>query len=100
MNNKTFVSVIIIILFIGAIFAFNKIRYNKEGTAPEKTMTSAQKQNSNSAKMASGVEVVPVEHATMVLKWGGKVIYTDPVGGVSAFTGEPAPDLILLTDIR
>src|SRR6185369_3389071 len=38
--------------------------------------------------------------ATMVLKWGGKVIYTDPVGGVSAFTGEPAPDLILLTDIH
>lgn len=31
------------------------------------------------------VEVVPISHATMVLKWGDTVIYTDPVGGAAAF---------------
>ncbi len=46
------------------------------------------------------VQIIPIEHASMVLKWGGKVIYVDPVGGAGAFTGQLAPDLILLTDIH
>jgi L-ascorbate metabolism protein UlaG (beta-lactamase superfamily) len=36
----------------------------------------------------------------MVLKWGDTVIYTDPVGGAAAFQGQPAPDLIVVTDIH
>ncbi len=46
------------------------------------------------------VEVKPISHATMVLKWGETVIYTDPVGGAVAFQGQPAPDVILVTDIH
>jgi L-ascorbate metabolism protein UlaG (beta-lactamase superfamily) len=36
----------------------------------------------------------------MVLEWGEQVIYVDPVGGKAAFDGQPAPDLILVTDIH
>lgn len=46
------------------------------------------------------VEVVPISHATMVLKLYDKVIYVDPVGGAAAFEGQPEPDLILVTDIH
>lgn len=44
--------------------------------------------------------VIPVEHATAVIEWGGTTIYIDPVGGASTFEGQPAPDLILITDIH
>ena len=46
------------------------------------------------------ISVTPIEHATMVLKIGDQVIYTDPVGGKDAFSGQPAPSVILVTDIH
>lgn len=39
----------------------------------------------------------PVEHASLVLEWGGKVIYVDPVGGAALYEGLPAPTAILIT---
>lgn len=39
----------------------------------------------------------PVSHATLVLRWDGKAIYVDPVGGSKAFAGFPRPDLVLVT---
>lgn len=50
--------------------------------------------------LSQDFEVIPISHATMVLKWSGKVIYVDPVGGAEAFDGMPGPDLILITDIH
>jgi L-ascorbate metabolism protein UlaG (beta-lactamase superfamily) len=44
-------------------------------------------------------QVVPIEHASFVLNWNGKVIYADPVGA-DKFQGQDAPDLIILTDIH
>ncbi len=46
------------------------------------------------------VQVVPISHATAVLRWGDTVIYTDPTGGGEAFKSQPAADIILLTDIH
>lgn len=39
----------------------------------------------------------PVEHASLVLEWGGKAIYVDPVGGATRYEGLPAPTAILIT---
>jgi len=49
--------------------------------------------------VATGPEVVPIEHASFVLNWGGKVLYADPVDA-SKFAGQPEPDIILITDIH
>ncbi len=46
------------------------------------------------------IKIIPVEHATTILEWNDVVIYIDPVGGASAFEGQNAPDLILITDIH
>jgi L-ascorbate metabolism protein UlaG (beta-lactamase superfamily) len=46
------------------------------------------------------IKVTPISHATMVLIMSGKIIYTDPIGGAEAFAGQPAPDLIVVTDIH
>ena len=46
------------------------------------------------------LEVVPLEHATFVLKWNDKVIYNDPVGGEARFKGQTAPDVKIITDIH
>lgn len=44
--------------------------------------------------------IVPISHATMVLNLGEQTVYTDPVGGADAFKGQPAPTIILVTDIH
>jgi L-ascorbate metabolism protein UlaG (beta-lactamase superfamily) len=46
------------------------------------------------------IQVIPISHATMVLQMAGQVIYTDPIGGEEAFTGQPAPTIILVTDVH
>lgn len=46
------------------------------------------------------VVIHPINHATFVLSWKDKVIYVDPVGGSSRFTGMPKPTLVLITDIH
>lgn len=46
------------------------------------------------------VKINPVSHATMVINWGDKVVYVDPIGGVKAFANYPKPDIILVTDIH
>lgn len=39
----------------------------------------------------------PVDHASLVLQWGDKAIYVDPVGGAALYEGLPAPTAILIT---
>ncbi|WKN29713.1 MBL fold metallo-hydrolase [Porifericola rhodea] len=46
------------------------------------------------------LEIQPVLHSTMVMKWNGKTIYTDPYGGEESFAQYAAPDLVLITDIH
>src|SRR5690242_14684358 len=45
----------------------------------------------------SPVTVVPIEHASIVLRWGTTTIYVDPVGDASLYAAEPKPDIILIT---
>lgn len=45
------------------------------------------------------VEVVPIYHASLILKWNGKAIYVDP-WSKGRYDGQPKADLILLTDIH
>jgi L-ascorbate metabolism protein UlaG (beta-lactamase superfamily) len=41
--------------------------------------------------------VIPVEHASLALRWDGKTIYVDPVGGASKYADLPAPDVVFVT---
>src|SRR3989344_4377027 len=50
--------------------------------------------------MENEIKITPISHATMVLGMAGRTIYTDPVGGKEAFAGNPAPDIMLVTDIH
>lgn len=62
------------------------------------TSPNTTKDNSNMAEKP--VEIIPISHATMVQKWGDKVIYTDPTGGAQAFAGQPAANIVVVTDIH
>ena len=44
------------------------------------------------------VQIVPIQHASLMVKAGGKVIYVDPAQG--SYDGLPHADYILITDIH
>ena len=43
------------------------------------------------------IAIIPVAHASLVMKTPSMVIYNDPVGGADTYSGMPAPDLVLIT---
>ena len=51
-------------------------------------------------KADPNLEIIPVEHASAVLKWGELTLYMDPVGGKAPYEGVEKADLILITDIH
>ena len=67
------------------------------------TAAQAAANNLEGDKIATGdgdLVIHPINHATFVMGWNGKIIYVDPVGGAKRFDGLPRPDLILVTDIH
>ncbi|OGG50298.1 MBL fold metallo-hydrolase [Candidatus Kaiserbacteria bacterium RIFCSPHIGHO2_01_FULL_54_36] len=77
-----------IIVVVALLYVFT----NYNGEQAETSM--------NTSTSTSSVQVVPISHATAVLKWGDTVFYTDPTGGAEAFQGQPAADIVLVTDIH
>ena len=57
------------------------------GAAPEEFSTAA-----------GPLQIVPIQHASLILKAGGKVMYVDPAQG--SYDGLPQADYILITDIH
>jgi L-ascorbate metabolism protein UlaG (beta-lactamase superfamily) len=47
---------------------------------------------------AGTLQIIPIQHASLLLKAGGKVLYVDPAQGT--YDGMPAADYILITDIH
>lgn len=45
------------------------------------------------------VEIIPIQHASMILKWQDQVIHVDP-WSQGNYEGQPQADLILLTDVH
>ncbi len=44
--------------------------------------------------------ITPISHASALVQLGGTVMYVDPVGDASLYTGKPDAALILITDIH
>jgi L-ascorbate metabolism protein UlaG (beta-lactamase superfamily) len=48
---------------------------------------------------AGALKITPIQHASLVIEAGGKVVYLDPVSGGN-LSGLPPADVILITDIH
>jgi L-ascorbate metabolism protein UlaG (beta-lactamase superfamily) len=70
-------------VFVVLFYAFNYYIYMQE--------------QGDTTMQNTTLEVVPIEHASLVLKWGDTVIFADPVGDASLYAGQPSPDIILVT---
>ena len=87
--SKNLGIIILVLVLIGGYFLLSRNKY----VPKEETMPNTREESE------SDIKVTPIEHATMMLEWAGKVIYTDPVGA-EKFADMPKADLVLLTDIH
>lgn len=83
---------------VGAIVVMGGIWYLV--TAPTDGRSTTANLATTTATIQGAVRVTPISHATAVLSWDNVVMYVDPVGGTSAFAGQPTADIILVTDIH
>lgn len=51
-------------------------------------------------EQASSPRIIPINHATGILSWDETQIYFDPTGSAPAFSGKPAANIVLVTDIH
>ncbi len=49
---------------------------------------------------AGKVTFHPLNHATLVISWGDKTIYVDPVGNADWYAKFAKPDLVLVTHVH
>ena len=67
-------------------------------TSPGADSTGVPVLTGDSFPTSQGALIVhPVNHASLVLGWGGKILYVDPVGGAARYADLPRADLILIT---
>jgi L-ascorbate metabolism protein UlaG (beta-lactamase superfamily) len=43
------------------------------------------------------VTIAPIDHASLVIRYGSEAIYVDPVGGIALYDDQPRPTAILIT---
>jgi L-ascorbate metabolism protein UlaG (beta-lactamase superfamily) len=75
--------------FLGILMAFS-------GNKPGIKMDTMQQATTDT----NTIHVTPISHATFVLNLGDQVIYNDPIGDASLFTGQPKPNIILVSHIH
>src|SRR5262245_46052606 len=78
----------LLVILVGTYFLTN-YNYNKE-----------YRPMSVETPVHGEVQILPIEHATAVIRWGDSNIYTDPVGGAEAFAGQSPANIVLVTDIH
>ncbi len=96
MKTQTPLSRVLVLVTIGWIVggAF------AENAAPRAAATEDKIATTEIDTAKGKLRVHALEHATFVMRWNGKTIFVDPVGGVQRFQGHPGPQLILVTDIH
>ena len=62
--------------------------------------TTPSRQTDTIATSAGDLRITPIQHASLMLEFGGKVIHVDPVGQGADYSGLPQADLILITDVH
>ncbi|MDX1753998.1 MAG: MBL fold metallo-hydrolase [Salinimicrobium sediminis] len=87
----------IIYLLVAGIF-FTGCKNNSEET--DSTVPHEEARETRDTMETAQVEVIPVSHATMIIKWNNTTIYVDPVGGADTYSEQDSADVILLTDIH
>ncbi|MBI1956225.1 MAG: MBL fold metallo-hydrolase [Acidobacteria bacterium] len=62
--------------------------------------TTPSRQTDTIATSGGDLRITPIQHASLMLEFGGKVIHVDPVGQGADYSGLPPADLILITDVH
>ncbi len=83
------------LLLISLTFACNN-NEKKEKTVEENEV----EKSTTQAKKQKEPEIIPVSHASFIMKWDNKTIFNDPVGGTELYEKYGNPDLVLVSDIH
>lgn len=87
--KKVLLLSILFIIVVSGLFALNKRSQDQQ----QQTVV-------NTPAPTVSLQVTPITHASLILQSGETVIYADPTGGAAAYAGQPAPTMVVVTDIH
>lgn len=86
--KQLWLPLLVIIAFILIVFAMTQTTPTPPQTPTPTTGTTTNQ----------GIEIIPVQHASTILRWNDTLIAVDPSEG--SYENQPAPQLVLITDIH
>lgn len=99
LNKKRFyLSLVLFVLAIAFVFYRYELRKSEKNNSNTSMYEEKRSDEALSYKsLNSEVKINPITHATMVITWGDKNIYVDPVGGTKDFSKYKPADIVLVT---
>jgi L-ascorbate metabolism protein UlaG (beta-lactamase superfamily) len=89
---------IYLLIALVVVLALSTYIIKDKKVTPKEMQTATQTQENKI--LNPEVKIFPVNHASLVITWGDKTIYVDPVGGADLYKDFPRPDYILITHIH
>ncbi|MBA6153661.1 MBL fold metallo-hydrolase [Gelidibacter maritimus] len=90
MKHLNIVTALLIMLLMGC----------KHSTEKAVEVASEMADDFHESTQPEAINIIPINHATMILAYKDQVVYVDPVGGSNIFSDQEKPDYILITDIH
>lgn len=85
-------------ILILAITSFFIISCKKN--TPKETVKIPEAENLAKKSITSYLQIVPITHATAVLRFKDEIVYLDPTGGAATFSKFKKPTFVVITDIH
>ncbi|ARN77178.1 hypothetical protein BST97_03785 [Nonlabens spongiae] len=90
----------LLLAFLATAAIYSCKNEDKSAIENEDTSTASMNESSDESNYKPDLEIIPVEHASFVMKWDGIVFYVDPTGNGSSYTSQGEADYIFITDIH
>lgn len=71
-----------------------------ESKMEEDSKSTAMNETSADSEYQPDLKIIPVEHASFIMKWDGTVFFVDPTGDGATYTDRGAADFVFVTDIH
>ena len=90
----------LLLAFLASTVLFSCKNESESNVEEEDSKTTAVNETTVASEYQPDLEIIPVEHASFIMKWDETVFFVDPTGDGTAYTKHGAADYVFVTDIH
>ncbi len=90
----------LLLAFLASTVLFSCKNESESIVEEESAKTTAVNKTSADSEYQPDLKIIPVEHASFIMKWDGTVFFIDPTGEGNTYTKHGTADYVFVTDIH